>query len=239
MSRNNPYLNADDVKKIGPLLKTVEGALRRFGAALSPDERRKIAKTKPGTDAILELVVGLARKHGVSAGAMSVDALSATLDGARRVRTVLVACQAIAGLVSDMLLRTEAEAWRGTTMYYSLLLRVAAEDPELRQALQPAMDFFGRRSASVKKDRSLQRADRKLADASEQVARATRHSQALRVRRGETASSAEQGPDVVAPSPAPAANANTGTSTAPADPGIARGGTTNGTTNGTSNGHAS
>ncbi|HZU84668.1 MAG TPA: hypothetical protein VE987_17180 [Polyangiaceae bacterium] len=182
MNRTNPYLTEEDNKKAAASIDALEQLLRKFGKTLAPDERRALAKMKPGGDQMLKLVVQLARKHGLSVASVSLADLEAALAGAEQARLLLTACTAITTAVSDLVLRAEATAWSGTTLYYSLLSRLANNDPVLLAALEPASAFFGRRSAPVKKQRMVERADREAAQAGRKLDHLTKKAAAVHAR---------------------------------------------------------
>ena len=53
-----------------------------------------------------------------------------------------------AAAVSDTILQAQSECWWAAMAFYSALTRLSNLDPELEDALKPAIEFFARRPRS-------------------------------------------------------------------------------------------
>jgi len=118
-----------------------------FTVSLSPEERLRTTKFRPGGERIVELIAGLAEQHKLALPNISVVGMRADLQLSQQLRPVAQQAQSLADTLSDTVLEAESECWWAMGAFYTTLVRMADTDPKLAEALRPAIDFFatGRR----------------------------------------------------------------------------------------------
>lgn len=143
-------------EQLADLQSRVEALVRdskSFAVSLDSEERQRTTKFRPGGDGIVELVSKLAQKHNVSLPGATPDGIVADFALAKKVRPLATEARAYANLLDDTALQAESECWWGTTALYTTLVRISSTDPQLADALRPAIDFFahGRRKKTEEK----------------------------------------------------------------------------------------
>jgi hypothetical protein len=179
MSRTNPFMTDEEVAKHIAALNAIEQALRKMGQPLTKKQLRELSKPRKGSDRIIPTLARLAGEHRMDVSPTSPDDMVEQLALARRIQTLLSACEAVTRAARDTMLRAESTSWSAATLYYSLLNRVAKASPRLRAQMKAIIDFFSGRSAAVRKERHVARAERKANHASEKAAQATDRADAI------------------------------------------------------------
>jgi hypothetical protein len=112
------------------------------GVVLSPAERRRVAKLRKGGKDLLPTLTGMAARHGVQITGLSAADLQPHLDLVTRLEPLGSALQSANTLVSDTTLNAKSVAWKGLSSIYTILSRVAVDNPALRDELTSATAFF-------------------------------------------------------------------------------------------------
>ncbi len=136
---NPPQQTVDDIKT---RISGVMNDIQPFSVSLTTEERMRTTKFRPGGERIVELIARLAQQYSVTLPNMSTAGMNSDLALAQQLRPVADQARALADTLSDTVLEAESECWWVATAYYSALVRVAASDPKLADALKPAIDFF-------------------------------------------------------------------------------------------------
>src|SRR5262245_27525896 len=128
----------DDINKLLAQLTAVKQMADKFGPPLPPKGRQTMLRPKRAVDRVTPLVVQLARQHGIGVTTTPVDVIESSLATARRMEPVLKLAESVVEALASYVFRSLSACWSGTTLYYSILARMAQNNPELGAALQPA-----------------------------------------------------------------------------------------------------
>jgi hypothetical protein len=136
-----------EVEKILKLAKELASALQPYTVHLTAEERHRALKPRADGERVTAQVLRLAGEHKLELSDVPVDGIQADLTLAQRMAPIAEALDPIVQSVADTMLQARSEAWWGTTAYYTALQGIARSNPQLKTALQPAVDFFalGRR----------------------------------------------------------------------------------------------
>lgn len=184
MPRTNPFATESFIQK---LLKAIRAAGQEFAAhehLLMPAERRGMARPRTGSDKITTLVLDLATQAGIDLPNASIASIREALAASARLGPLQIAVGALYRSVTDTVFSADSRAWSGTMRYYTVLQRIADTDEHLRTALQPAADFFARRSAAVRDEQAVNRAERNVEKAQQMTAEAKQVAEVVKSRRG-------------------------------------------------------
>lgn len=118
--------------------------LGSYTKALSTAERRREAKIRTGGERYVATIVEAALRYGLSFPGGPGD-IEANLALVEALMPVLARLRAVSEIVSDTILRGRGAAWRGTTSAYTMLTRLAKNNPVLAVDMQHARAFFARR----------------------------------------------------------------------------------------------
>jgi hypothetical protein len=132
-----------DIEK---LLKDIAGfrsRLEKYGDLLSPEARQSTLKPPEGSEATSKLIAKLLTAHKVSLPGIDPADIEADRLLAERLAPVATELGSLQRLVQDTILQANHERWSATTAGYTSLVRTMDANPELREALKPALDAFG------------------------------------------------------------------------------------------------
>lgn len=134
--------STSEVTKIVNEIEGIATKLSSFTIELTPEERRRVLRFRPGGEAVVELVGELVTKRGVSLPNISVDDMNADLDLAQRLAPIAAALSGLTQVVADTMLEAHAECWYAATAFYTVLSRLGGTEPKLMRELRPAIEFF-------------------------------------------------------------------------------------------------
>jgi hypothetical protein len=97
---------------------------------------------------VVELVGTLAARHQVALPRISVIDMNADLALAQRLAPLAQLLETLSQKVADTILQAQSECWWAAMAFYSALTRLSDVDPELEDALKPAVEFLARRPQS-------------------------------------------------------------------------------------------
>jgi hypothetical protein len=132
--------------EIEELLKDIGGLrskLEKYGDFLSPEARQSTLKPPEGSEATSRLITKLLTAHKVSLPGVDPADIEADRLLAERLAPVAAELGSLQRLVQDTILQANHERWSATTAGYTSLVRTMDANPELREALKPALDAFG------------------------------------------------------------------------------------------------
>jgi hypothetical protein len=178
MSRTNwsasKYLAIDDarVAEILAGLVSTRTLLAPFLIDVTAEQRRSIARARPGSPKAVAVIGDLAAREGIRARNSPIEEMTASMTLAGALQQVLPPLQSLCASLSDTILALEGRAWSSSSLYYSVLKRMAKTDPQLFAELGVAREVFGRRSATAKKALSTRRADGVIRDSNRRIAQA-------------------------------------------------------------------
>jgi hypothetical protein len=132
---------------------------------LSTDEIRRSLKLRKGGAQVVPQLVDLCKQHGVtSVGAVTPDTLSAQKARADTLNTISVNFAAVGKTLGDATFSAESTTWQQATTLYTVLQRLAVDNPTLAQGIQPVQAFFqtvrtkgNQRPAAAKRNREPRR----------------------------------------------------------------------------------
>nr|HEX4317154.1 hypothetical protein [Kofleriaceae bacterium] len=130
------------VSKLQKALEHAQSESLPFAVELTPDERKRALKWRPGGDVVVELVGRLVEAYGITLPGITVEDMNKDLELARSLVALGAAAERYAQLINDTILQAQAECWWAATAYYTTLSRLADANPSLQDALKPAVDFF-------------------------------------------------------------------------------------------------
>jgi hypothetical protein len=129
------------------------------GVVLTPAERRRVAKIKKGGKDLLPKLTDMAARHGVQIHGLALADLQPHLDLIARLDPLVTAVQSADTLVSDTTLNAKSQTWKGLSAIYTILSRVAVDNPALRDELTSTTAFFKaprpKTTSAKKKDAAL------------------------------------------------------------------------------------
>ena len=117
---------------------------------LSPLERRRSAKARRGGHQVVPLIAAVATKYGITAPAMSGDALSASLARVQALDPLLSASAESHATIFDAHFQASNEMWTSARALYRMLKTVGHTNPSIATELKPVEEWF-RVQRSVKK----------------------------------------------------------------------------------------
>jgi hypothetical protein len=140
--------SADEIQQLVKDIETFAAKIEKFTLMLSSEERQRTTKMRVRGERVVELVGTLAARHQVALPRISVNDMKADLALAQRLAPLAPLLGTLAQKVSDTILQAQSECWWATMAFYSALTRLSYIDPELEDALKPAVEFFARRPRS-------------------------------------------------------------------------------------------
>jgi len=153
-SANVGVLTARRPSAVDEGINLVNQASKAFGTpvpALSKADKRHVAKPYPSIEKVIPTLASLAIQHGVVLSKHPVDEMTGSMQTAQALAPLRAAIVAYLKKVDDAILSANGDAWSTATLYYSVMLRVAANDAELEAALQPLTPFFNLSAKAKKK----------------------------------------------------------------------------------------
>ncbi len=190
----NAFITNELVAKLVADFNTHRGDVQRFMVKLNARQRRSLLKLRPDADKVVALITRLAHEQGIDVKSNPVDDMANALGAARSLQPLVGIAQAFAQTLADMMRGNQSLAWTGATLYYSVLKRMSRHDPELAKQMEPLQGVFNKRSAPVKQQRSVERADRKAAKKSKEAAKAQRTAAARKAAVDESSADATPTP---------------------------------------------
>jgi hypothetical protein len=117
---------------------------------LTPLQRSRTARARPGSSAMVRTLGALAVKHGLDA-LVDVPTMLANSDAADRIRPIAAPITSLHRLVGDLVLSADGAAWKSATAIYTILQRLAVDDGTIAQDLAPIAAEFasGPKAAST------------------------------------------------------------------------------------------
>ncbi len=140
--------SAEDIQQLVKDIETFAGKIEKFTLMLSTEERQRTTKMRARGERVVELVGTLAARHQIALPRISVTDMNADLALAQRLAPLAPLLETLSQKVSDTILQAQSECWWAAMAFYSALTRLSDVDPELENALKPAIEFLARRSPS-------------------------------------------------------------------------------------------
>jgi hypothetical protein len=137
--------SAEEIQQLMKDIERFAARSERFTRMLSAEERQRTTKMRVRGERIVALVGTLAARHQIGLPRISVDDMTGNLVLAQRLAPLAPMLEALAQKVSDTILQAQSECWWAAMAFYSALKRLSDVDPELEEALRPAVDFLARR----------------------------------------------------------------------------------------------
>jgi len=135
-------ISSADAARCRALLSQVSGILGAV-TELSADDIRRSLKLRKGGAQVVPQLVDLCKQHGVtSVGAVTPDTLSAQKARADTLNTISVNFAAVGKALGDATFSAESSTWQQATTLYTVLQRLAVDNPTLAQGIQPVQAFF-------------------------------------------------------------------------------------------------
>jgi hypothetical protein len=135
-------ITSSEAAQCQTLLGQISGILGPV-TPLSTDEIRRSLKLRKGGAQVVPQLVDLCKQHGVtSVGAVTPDTLSAQKARADTLNTIGVNFAAVGKALGDATFSAESSTWRQATTLYTVLQRLAVDNPTLAQGIQPVQAFF-------------------------------------------------------------------------------------------------
>ena len=128
-------------------LQAVFDTLECFTVALTPDDRKRAIRWRPGSEGIILLLAELAGERGLALPGICLERMKVDRQLAARLAPLATAAEAVTQRLRDTILDAQSECWWAATAYYTALARMADADPTLARRLRPVVEFFatGRR----------------------------------------------------------------------------------------------
>ena len=137
--------SAEETQQLVKDIDTFAGKIDKYTLMLSAEERRRTTKMRVRGERVVELVGTLAARHQIVLPRISVNDMTADLILAQRLGPLAPRLVSLSQKVSDTILQAQSECWWAAMAFYSALTRLSDVDPELEDALKPAIEFFARR----------------------------------------------------------------------------------------------
>jgi hypothetical protein len=137
--------SAEEIQELVKDIETFTVKIEKFTLMLSAEERQRTTKMRGRGERVVELVGGLAARHRVALPRISVDDMTQDLVLAQRLAPLARLLESLSQRVADTILEAQSECWWAAMAFYSALTRLSNADPELENALKPAVEFFARR----------------------------------------------------------------------------------------------
>jgi hypothetical protein len=128
---------ASAMATVGKLVEVVGSGQK----PLTPLQRSRTARARPGASATVRTLGTLAVKHGVDA-LVDVPTMLANSDAADRIRPIAAPVANLHRLVGDLVLSADGAAWKSATAIYTILQRLAVDDGTMAQDLAPLAASF-------------------------------------------------------------------------------------------------
>jgi hypothetical protein len=160
------------VEQLNKSLDAVESQLGPNAPALTPDAKRRRARTRKGGERVLQMIAELVQAHNLDSSSLSSTEMLAKQERATTFSSALAHLQKVEKRVSDEQYVAQGDAWSMGLQFYALLQRRAVTDGTLAASLAPISAFFNYRHDSTKPTKLQTRANAKLRDAQKLVARA-------------------------------------------------------------------
>jgi hypothetical protein len=141
----NVIPSAEESQQLVKDIETFAAKIEKFTLMLSSEERQRTTKMRVRGERVVELVGNLAARRQIAMAHISVGDMNADLVLAQRLAPLAPLLEGLAQRVSDTILQAQSECWWAAMAFYSALTRLADVDPELEDALKPAVEFFARR----------------------------------------------------------------------------------------------
>jgi hypothetical protein len=130
-------------------LNRLQQEMAPFGVGLTPDERRRTLKFRPGGESIVHTLAAAVRNHALALPGLTADGMEADLALARKLKPVRDATEALYQFVDDTILEAFSECWYAATAYYSTFSRMVSGFPDIKPVVAEVASFFARRRKSV------------------------------------------------------------------------------------------
>jgi hypothetical protein len=126
-------------------LKDIQQEMAPFGVGLTPEERRRTLKFRPGGEPIVHGLAVAVRNHSVSLPGLSADGMEADLSLAQKLKPVRDAAEALYQFTDDTILEASSECWYAATAYYTSFSRMVSSFPDIKAVVAEIAAFFARR----------------------------------------------------------------------------------------------
>jgi hypothetical protein len=140
--------SAEEIQQLVKDIETFAAKIEKFTLMLSAEERQHTTKMRVRGERVVALVGTLAARHQIALPRISVNGMNADLILAQRLAPLAPRLKALSQKVSDTILQAQSECWWAAMTFYSALTRLSDVDPELEEALKPAIEFLARRPRS-------------------------------------------------------------------------------------------
>lgn len=139
------------VQKLVRDVSVVHDGIVRYVVNLTPTEKRRSPKPRPGAEKIADMLARIAADLKLMFNGASPDDIVANRARAERLRPLQEASVLLARELTDAVFAAESKAWTATTDLYTVLKRLSRRDAALKAQIEPATDFFatGKRKAKV------------------------------------------------------------------------------------------
>jgi hypothetical protein len=144
----NVIPTAEEIQQLVKDIETLAAKLEKFTLMLSSEERQHTTKMRARGERVVELVGSLAVRHQIALPRISVDDMGKDLVLAQRLAPLASPLESLSQKVSDTILQAQSECWWAAMAFYTALTRLTDTDPELEDALKPAVEFMARRPRS-------------------------------------------------------------------------------------------
>ena len=171
------------------------------GPSLTPDQKRRAARARKGSERIVQSLAQLASSHGLDSSALNSSDMLERLDTATKLMPTVTRLTKVLKQTSDAQFVAQNDAWAMARQFYALLQTRASSDGTLAVALAPVTDFFNYRHESAVEDKPTKlqtRVNAKLRDAERLVARSKPRASVIEEQNEARASTS-----VPTPAPAP------------------------------------
>ena len=123
-------------------IRQVTAFADHLGPALETADRKRLSRPRLGSEPTADIVLDLARKHGLTSRLLSVDAAENDLALYKSIafltKEAFVAWQRL----RDVYAQARSEHWETVLYFYGVLDQMAQNDPKISQDLQPVVEFF-------------------------------------------------------------------------------------------------
>jgi hypothetical protein len=120
----------------------------------SQKELRALPKFRGDAEPEVRRLMELADEWKVNGPAMSTQEIRAALDAAAELAPVAAAAEQVALVAKNVMTANRSRAWGGSMVYYSVLGRLAKQDPRLRNAFRPIKQSMSKKVRQSKKQRA-------------------------------------------------------------------------------------
>jgi hypothetical protein len=138
----------DDAKALGEKITALLGA----APALTKADVQRSAKLRKGGESVVKTVTSLSDRFGLVVPSYPTATLVQKIDQAESLANLHQELVNATKHVADTIFQAQSQSWSGATAHYTMLRRLAQKDGNVNKALQPVIQFFAARSASVEKE---------------------------------------------------------------------------------------